>query len=348
VIRINVQLITLNLSNSTYHIENYHTKINLINGIEDKRTMKNNIIHKKAKRISAIAGTVLATAISLTSKQYYDIPKDKYYEKQAPSVSLLRDNSVESLAYYYDFLDNTADTIAARKKDEKTLDSLLIEARKPLEVSLFIYNSENMDSIVNRKLDSLVKVAPNYKPVNEEILAKSILDTINNFTEVVSKNYVYASIGKESNYISDIVNSVGATGFMQWLADGWKEFGEGPFIPNAKNPVKNIRAGIRYYKWMEDEFSKNHPDWNSLTIAEKRDYLSTGFNGGPNLYLNDPYHIINWNKFNTPLQSINHAAKINYAMVKLISRDISFYEKKIQRYEVHKDNPLWRLFNSSL
>jgi len=25
---------------------------------------------------------------------------------------------------------------------------------------------------------------------------------------------------------------------MQWMEAGWKEFGEGPFIPNAKDPVK--------------------------------------------------------------------------------------------------------------
>jgi len=301
----------------------------------------------KTKRIGAVAATILAGAISLTSLQYTDIPKDNYFEHKAQAVSLLIDNSSESLAYYHDFLDDNVDTIAARKKDENTLDSLIIEARKPLEVSLFIYNGASMDSIVNRKLDSLVKASPNYKPVNEEILAKSILDSMDNFTKVVSKNYVLVSIGKESNYISDVVNPLGATGFMQWMEAGWKEFGEGPFIPNAKDPVKNIRAGIRYYKWMEDQFSKYHPDWNSLTIAEKRDYLSTGFNGGPNLYLNDPYHIVNWDKFNTPLQSINHAAKINYAMVQQLCKDISSYEKKLDRYETHKDNPLWRMFNSS-
>jgi len=125
----------------------------------------------RTKRIGAVAATILAAAISLTSKQYYDITKDAYdayFEKQAPAVSPLRDNSSESLAYYHDFLDDNVDTIAARKKDENTLDSLIIEARKPLEVSLFIYNGASMDSIVNRKLDSLVKASPNYKPVTKK------------------------------------------------------------------------------------------------------------------------------------------------------------------------------------
>ena len=102
-----------------------------------------------------------------------------------------------------------------------------------------------MDSIVDHKLDSITHAAANRKLVNEETLANSILDTITNFTKVVSRDYVDVSIGEESRYMHDIISPAGASGFMQFTKDGWKMFGEGPYVPNAKDPVKNIQADGR-------------------------------------------------------------------------------------------------------
>lgn len=300
-----------------------------------------------------IGGIVVAAAISLTSKQNYDIPKDNYHDKVNAPISLLEKKNAPSWEFLKDILDDNADSIAIRREDYRTLDSLLTEAKRIVESNLKIpiyYNNEHIDSVLNIKTDSLADLAANRPMINQEKLVNSILDTITNYTEVVNKYLVKSSIREESRYKMMAHNKYsGASGFGQFTLDGWTTYGEGPFFPNVYNPVLNVRAIIKYYTWMEDEFSKAYPHWGELTIAEKRDYLSSAFNGGPYLYI-DPLNIYHkdWNIKNMPKQSQNHTVKVDNAMFELsledLSKNIALYSAKIERYESKRNDIFWQAY----
>jgi soluble lytic murein transglycosylase-like protein len=304
--------------------------------------------YKKANRIVQLTGIISAAALSLTSKSIYDISKDRIYDTMAPSISLVKSTVISNLPYYNDILDNTADSIAAIKKDYNTLDSLLNEARTALRVPL-VYTNAYMDAVVNPAIDTLVNHAINRPTINQEALVSSILDTVSNYTEAVDKYFVKASIREESRYDPNIKSEMHAMGLGQFTRSTWKNFGEGPFLPNVYNPVKNIRATIKYYTWMEEEFSKYNPKWSSLTIPEKRDLLAAGFNGGPYRLMDKKYNV-NWDLKKMPKQSRDHIIKINTAMEELrqedLFRNIAFYRERIGKYELAVSNTYWTAFSA--
>jgi hypothetical protein len=204
--------------------------------------------------------------------------------------------------------------------------------------------------LIDSRLDSLVYDVLNRPMINQEALVNSILDTISGYTDVVSKYLVKGSIREESWYDPKAHSGMGAKGLIQFTRPSWKSFGEGPFIPNVYDPVKNIQAGMRYYRWMEEEFAKANPDWENSTIAEKQDFLLTGFNGGPYLYLNDKKHKIMWDKNNMPKESVNHAVKVDNAMAQLymedLCRNIALYRGEVDRYETGNNNILWLAYSN--
>jgi len=306
------------------------------------------MIYTKTKRTVALATLVSAAALSLTLKSNPDVPRDNYYEKLGITIPVTKNGSALSWAYYTDVLDNTADTLAARKEDYKTLDLLLTEARTIFKIPLF-YTSGYIDSITNPRIDILANTAVTRPMINQEALVSSILDTITTYTEVIDKYFIKASIREESWYNPNISSHAGAIGLMQFTEKAWKRYGEGPYLSNVYNPEKNIQAGIRYYKWMEKEFSRKHPKWDKLTIGEKRDLLAAGYNGGPYLFIGKKSKL-NWNMKKMPKESIEHAAKINIAMVQLrqedLFRNIAFYREKIEKYGSELNNALWLTYNA--
>jgi len=301
---------------------------------------------KKTKRILTLTGIVTVAALSLTSKMDLNVPKNNYNTKIEPKISII-DSTSSSSKYNMNVFSNLIDTILARQKDYETLDSLLFEARKMLSVPL-VYHEKHLDSLEINRINSSVNEAITRPMINQEALVNSILDTTKAYTEVVDKYFIKASIREESMYTPKALSPTGAKGLMQFTRSAWKHFGEGQYLPNVYNPEKNIRAGLRYYRWMEEEFSNKHPQWDKLTIAEKRDLLSAGYNGGPYSIMSKK---VNWNINNMRDESIKHVAKVNAAIEQFqteeLYKNIASYRAKIERHELGRENVFWLAYDAA-
>jgi soluble lytic murein transglycosylase-like protein len=293
---------------------------------------------KNTKQALTLAGIITAAALTLTSKPDTSIPKD-YYDKAGPKISLTKDFSDSRWIRYSDILDNDVDTLKAREKDYRALDSLVNEAKRYMPL---IFEKGYSDSVLNILVDQAV----NRPMINQEALVNSILDTIRTYTEVVSKDFVKASVKEESWYNSKAESKTGALGFMQFTRSAWKHFGEESYLPNVYDPEKNIRAGIKYYKWMEEEFSKNNPKWNELTVSEKRDLLAAGYNGGPYKLMRK-----NWDIDKMHQESIEHAKKINDAMISFhreeLYKNIALHRNRVENHDRESGNAFWLAYDAA-
>jgi len=61
---------------------------------------------------------------------------------------------------------------------------------------------------------------------------------------------IYAQMNQESAFNSRAVSSKGASGFMQLMPDTARRFG----VTNVYNPKQNIKAGVKYMRWLLDKF----------------------------------------------------------------------------------------------
>jgi len=291
------------------------------------------------------ASIVAAAALSLDLTTDKDLPRDTYYDMLGPNIALVETNNPEPKTYLNVF-SNISDSINSIRKDYQTLDSLLNKARKEIAIPL-VYAGVYLDSLSANNIYSLVNSAVNRPMINEEVRVKSILDKFTDYTDVVSKDFIEASIIVESRYNPKAVSHTGAKGVMQFTRAAWKEFGEGAYLPNVYDMEKNIEAGIKFYKWMEAElFANRHPRWNELTIVEKQDLLGAGYNGGP-------YGLIKkeWDISRMREESREHVVKIRNAMNKLYLEDlyknIASYHAKIEQYEAEKERVFWLAYDAA-
>lgn len=302
---------------------------------------------KKSRRMLTLTGIVAAAAISFTGRSDI-LSKDNAYKNTGTEISLLKDQSQPELAYFLDMLDNTVDTLDAMRKDYRTLDSLTTEARNVVHKNNLVYHRSYIDSLSNSVMDSLVNAAVNRPKINSEGLVDVILDTVSTYTAVVSRDFIKASIREESRYDPEAKSVTGALGLMQFTKKAWKTFGEGSYSENVKDPEKNIRAGINFYLWMEDIFSKRYAKWDELDIGKKRDMLSAGFCDGPYLLMGKK---VNWNVDAMPKQSRAHVKKVNAAMDEIYTDRlylaIADYRAKIQRYESLRENTFWLAYDAA-
>ena len=61
---------------------------------------------------------------------------------------------------------------------------------------------------------------------------------------------IYAQMSQESRFKLNAVSHKGASGLMQLIPDTAKRFG----VKNIYNPEQNIKAGVKYMRWLLDEF----------------------------------------------------------------------------------------------
>ena len=61
---------------------------------------------------------------------------------------------------------------------------------------------------------------------------------------------IYAQMHQESAFRARAVSSKGASGFMQLMPDTARRFG----VTNIYSPEQNIKAGIKYMRWLLDKF----------------------------------------------------------------------------------------------
>jgi hypothetical protein len=61
---------------------------------------------------------------------------------------------------------------------------------------------------------------------------------------------IYAQMSQESAFKAKATSSKGASGFMQLMPDTARRFG----VTNIYSPKQNIKAGIKYMRWLLDKF----------------------------------------------------------------------------------------------
>ncbi|MGV8172375.1 MAG: transglycosylase SLT domain-containing protein [Candidatus Woesearchaeota archaeon] len=289
------------------------------------------------------ASIITAAALSLDLTMNKDVPKDEYYYRSGPIT--LVDTVIPESKKYLDGFSNLLEAVNEKRKDYQTLDSLLNKAKENMAMPL-VYHGTYLDSLAINNINSLVNATVNRPMINEEARVKSILGKYTDYTEVVSKDFIEASIIVESRYNPRAVSHTGAKGVMQFTKAAWKEFGGGTYLPNVYDIEKNIEAGIKFYKWMETEYASRHPKWNELTIAEKQDLLGAGYNGGP-------YGLIrkDWNISKMRKESRDHVVKIRDAMEKLyledIYRNIATYQAKVEKHKLGGENVFWLAYDAA-
>lgn len=80
--------------------------------------------------------------------------------------------------------------------------------------------------------------------------------TIDGYIEEFSELYnvdpllIYAQMSQESSFKARATSSKGASGFMQLMPATAARFG----VTNVYNPKQNIKAGVKYMRWLLDKF----------------------------------------------------------------------------------------------
>ncbi|HEY0459052.1 MAG TPA: lytic transglycosylase domain-containing protein [Pyrinomonadaceae bacterium] len=77
-------------------------------------------------------------------------------------------------------------------------------------------------------------------------------DYIELFSELydVDSRLIYAQMNQESGFKAKATSGKGASGFMQLMPDTARRFG----VKNIYNPKQNIKAGVKYMRWLLDKF----------------------------------------------------------------------------------------------
>jgi soluble lytic murein transglycosylase-like protein len=81
--------------------------------------------------------------------------------------------------------------------------------------------------------------------------------TVDGYIEEFSSLYnvdpllIYAQMSQESSFNGRATSGKGASGFMQLMPDTARRFG----VTNIYNPKQNIKAGVKYMRWLLDKFS---------------------------------------------------------------------------------------------
>ncbi|HEY8562320.1 MAG TPA: lytic transglycosylase domain-containing protein [Pyrinomonadaceae bacterium] len=66
----------------------------------------------------------------------------------------------------------------------------------------------------------------------------------------VDPRLIYAQMSQESSFNARATSGKGASGFMQLMPDTARRFG----VTNIYNPKQNIKAGVKYMRWLLDKF----------------------------------------------------------------------------------------------
>jgi membrane-bound lytic murein transglycosylase MltF len=240
-----------------------------------------------------------------------------YNHTYNPSITNL--SSISSLNDIFQYRDSLI-------KRENTVDSLVNKAKEILNISV-LQDKEHADSIINNAIDYAL-MRPK---INQEALVDKILDTLNTGSEIVDKYFIKASIKEESNYDPNISSYAHAQGLLQLIKDTWNIFGEGNYSKNVHNPIKNIRAGVKYYLWLENFMSEEYIGWSSASIGCKRGLLLAAYNGGHNRLKRKGFDIKKM-----PKESRSHITKVNNTIAKLQAEDLF---KELALYRENKRLP---------
>lgn len=118
--------------------------------------------------------------------------------------------------------------------------SQVVEKQKP-EISEPVKNFELPVSPAKKTLGTLSTGNPAIDGFIEEFSGLYNVDPL----------LIYAQMNQESTFNGRAVSPKGAGGFMQLMPDTARRFG----VTNVYNPKQNIKAGVKYMRWLLDKFS---------------------------------------------------------------------------------------------
>ncbi|MGV8086947.1 MAG: transglycosylase SLT domain-containing protein [Candidatus Woesearchaeota archaeon] len=286
---------------------------------------------KNLKKCLAVSAVLSASALSNLYHSPYSDKNNTINNPQSSLITNARDTTENSIKYYatmatyslvsvlhnpknYIFpnLDIIFDIVRHdfNTNNDGTLDSLITKAKDVLNISSI--ENEYAYPIILQHIDTL----PARKKVSNELLVDTILDTTNTGSIIVDKYFIKASIEEESTYKIKAYSSAKANGLMQITPKAWKKFGEGNYS-NIINPVKNIRAGIKYYLWLEEFIASEYAGWHFSSIENKRELLLAAYNGGPYRLKNNNFDISKM-----PEESKTHVNKVINTMNRLHNEDL--------------------------
>ncbi len=99
-------------------------------------------------------------------------------------------------------------------------------------------------------------------------------DLIKKYSETVHWDWrlMASLICQESRFMPDVISRVGAYGLMQVMPETGKNFG----IDITSSPENNIKAGVKFIKWLNNIFDTMIPDEN-----ERTKFILASYNAGP-------------------------------------------------------------------
>lgn len=100
--------------------------------------------------------------------------------------------------------------------------------------------------------------------------------------EILNDNFVKKVIKKESNHRRYAISEKGAMGSMQVMPETWAEITGDSTHAGAFDPKENVRVGSKYLRIICNYYAKAHPNWEGLSIGEKRKLIAAAYNGGLN------------------------------------------------------------------
>jgi len=139
-----------------------------------------------------------------------------------------------------------------------------------------------------------------------------MLDDFKDYSRVVNKDFVRGMMSAESSFNPYALSEAGARGLLQALKPTWEGFSNKPYEIYAYDIKENINVGLKYMRYLEDFCSDNYPDWNSITIEEKRDYISAAYNAGQGALQGSNWRIDKISKKSNETE--NHVLKVDTAM----------------------------------
>jgi soluble lytic murein transglycosylase-like protein len=149
-------------------------------------------------------------------------------------------------------IDKTSETAVAEVKKPETSEPV-----KKLEVSA-VTKSELPEASKPRVVEPANTPGLPVFPVKKSSLEglSTGNSTVDGYIEEFSTLYavdallIYAQMSQESAFKGKATSTKGASGFMQLMPDTARRFG----VTNIYNPKQNIKAGVKYMRWLLDKF----------------------------------------------------------------------------------------------
>ncbi len=120
---------------------------------------------------------------------------------------------------------------------------------------------------------SLIRMNSNYSSLNADGKISPYDDLIKEGAQRLGWDWrlLASVVYQESQFISSGVSWAGARGLMQLMPETAKHFG----ATNPENPVQNLRAGVSFLKYLDDQWKKDIPD-----DKERLKFVLASYNAG--------------------------------------------------------------------